>query len=328
MASQVLPSLEGIEVMVDYPIDPTSEELIERLHQELREHAPRRIKEEHEPLEWGDEIDLTLAIESQEGFLPGAACRYFSLELRSILNLPGLVEQVVGTRQGQRQTFSLHLPKDYPVPPLAGQEVKAHLLVTSASAVVMPDLEDAEMLAKAELGDDIDSALESVAELWEEEAGQQLVAETIHCMLDVFSERVFFEVEETVLDNELTARWKQTDGQVLQELGFSEDVQEQALERYLETLDVRENVEAQLRTLAGLKALTEAHDIKPSKHRSDMLLDLAAQRLGLTLSQAKAALTAEPEQLERATGVAYQLAAIEYLLSVTKVEILGGTESA
>lgn len=317
-----LPSLENLEVLVDAPPVLTQEELVERLHQELRADSPRREREADEELDWGDEVDCDLVLEVDGQVLPGAVCRYRGLELRSILALPGFVEALVGARVPASLSFPLTLSADYPAPALAGREVRAHVLLHAAWEVDMPELDEPEALAEADLGDTVEEAMSTIRELAENERQEDLAWEIRRCLLDVFGQRVSFEVSEAVLDAELQARWETADAPVLRALGFSEAKLRSAAQRYVADKELRDELTRQFCQLAGLNALIEEKAIRPIRESAGKLLSSVADYLGLTRAEIRSAVNSDRTTTEAVARHLYHLAAVEHLLDLAQVQVL------
>lgn len=135
----------------------------EEVEEELKNLTERQadlVVKEDEPAANGDTVVIDFeGFKDGEPFEGGQADNY-SLELGSGQFIPGFEEQLVGTKAGEEKEVSITFPEEYHAEDLAGQPATFKVKVHEIKTKEVPELDD-------ELAKDIDSEVETVAELKE-----------------------------------------------------------------------------------------------------------------------------------------------------------------
>ncbi|WP_099221395.1 trigger factor [Listeria costaricensis] len=136
----------------------------EEVEAELKSMQERQadlvVKEDGEAAEKGDTVVLDFeGFKDGEPFEGGKAENY-SLELGSGQFIPGFEEKLEGVKAGEEKELELTFPEEYHAEDLAGQAVVFKVNVHEIKTKEVPELDD-------ELAKDIDSEVETVAELKE-----------------------------------------------------------------------------------------------------------------------------------------------------------------
>lgn len=313
--------LEGLQVEIEDPGPPDSDTLLTRLYQRIRGAAPKRRREAAEPLQWGDQILCDMVALGAGLVIPGGSRQGISWELKPFPNFPGLAEALVGQPSAGRDCFEIRLPEDYPVPWLAGREVCLDFEVREAWQLEMPQLDDPAALRAAGLGEELEQALREVAAEIDEERGEELLVEATNSVLDALCERVLPEVSDQEVLSEVESRWQAEEEPFLRGRGFSEVQIRQALEAAMENPLAQADALRRLRIQKSLARVTEEHSLVPDRDQTESLLTAAADRLGISLSEASRAVATEDGALRSLAWTAQHLCAVEFVMSRAKVEV-------
>lgn len=318
-----VPPLGKLEVEVVSPVPPTADDLIERLYERLRGDAPRRERGPDESIGPGDEVVCDLIITVAGQLIPGGVRPRVSLEMREYPALPGLVEALVGARPHSRKQFQLTLPTDSVVETLAGKCADLQVVIHQVYEVDQPDLEDPKALNYSGLGSTPEQAMEILAQEIDEEQGEELMLAATEAVLAELGRRVRIEISDELVDSELERVFEQSQGELLREVGFAENLIEQSKQEYLLDASLREEARLRLKTEAALRAIIEQHRFAPTPEDVDRLLEAAAATLGISRQAARKALLEEDSELARSViKSAIHLAAVEFVMSRASFKII------
>ncbi len=315
------PSLDDLEISVTPPPLSTTDDLIGRLHETLRDAAPRQQRGPDEALEMGDEVDCDIVMEFDGQIWPGGAQRLPKLEMRSILDMPGLIEAMVGMTPNSETSVELNLASDYPVPSLAGRRTTIHVKIRDAYRVEMPELDDTAALEASHLGSSVEEAMATIAGLLDGEQGEDLLVLATEAVLDAVAQRVQVEVPDEAVDEELRLGWEKGPGALLGQ-GFAPEQVEAARDAYQSSPAVRADAVRRIKINLALAALVEKEGLEPSVEVMRELLEAASLPLDMTLAQLKKALAAEPEEARQAVESALYLTAVRYVVAKAKITVL------
>jgi trigger factor len=322
------PSLDDLRVQLASPSPPTAEELIERLHQRLRQCASRRQRDPGEPIEMGDEVECDLITLVEGRPIPGGIHSLAHLEVREFLHLPGLLEQLLSMTTFSAKTFELVLPQDYPVPWAAGRTATIFVEARRVFQIAPTDLEDSAALRAAGLGDNLEQAMEAIAAEIDAEQGEELLVDATQTVLQALAGRVSAEVPPAAVDEELRQIWQKSEGAVLSGKNLSADLLANAQAAFLRDPFNRQQAEQRIKAGLALGALVEKEGLSPSAETMTMLLKSAAEQTGVPLEQAKASLKSEPLSAQQAGQTALYLNAVEFVMSRALVDVLDPPEPA
>lgn len=142
---------------------PTSKDLMESLHARLRQLAPRRQRLDGERVQPGDDVVCDVIGVSGGKVIPGSFCHELLLEMQPLPHLQGLTEAMLGMVTGETRVVELTLATDESDCPLATVRATFTIECREVYAVEMPRLDDPRALAAAGLGNDIVTALRTIA---------------------------------------------------------------------------------------------------------------------------------------------------------------------
>ncbi|WP_163653573.1 trigger factor [Listeria sp. PSOL-1] len=118
------------------------------------------VKDEDQAAESGDTVVIDFEGLKDGVAFEGGQAENFSLELGSGQFIPGFEEQLVGIKTGEEKELNVTFPEEYHAEDLAGKPVVFKVKVHEIKTKEVPELDD-------ELAKDIDSEVETVAELKE-----------------------------------------------------------------------------------------------------------------------------------------------------------------
>lgn len=318
----VAPSLADLQVQVLAPLPPDADELVWRLHQRLREHAPRRARKPGEALEIGDEVECDTITLVDGHVLPGAAKYGTAFELREFVHLPGFLDELLTMTAFSAKTFELSLPTDYPDASVAGRSATFFVEVRQAFEVDSVEPDDSEALKRANLGQSVEEAFEIIASEIDRDQGDELLVEATDTVLCALAERIKEEIPEAVIDEELQRIWKRSDGAILTAKEFSPELISRSARSFMTSPSLRAQAEQKIRIGLALGALVESQGLAPRNEGVELLLQTAAEGVDVSYDEAKSAATAEPESAFEITRTALYLEAVEYVMSHAKVEVI------
>ncbi len=210
-------------------IDPkkieVADEEVEKVMGYLRRQAGQ-LKEKSGEIKEGDWVDVSF-----EGSIKGVVkdkltSKNFPMIVGETAMIPGFVEQMVGSKKGDKKEFELIFPKDFADKEYAGAKVSFKLEFNDHKELILPKLDD-EFVTKfghksvVELKKAIRESLEGEKKDRERQVQQAQISEQIIKITRV-------DVPKSLIDGEVS-RMKQVLGQDLAQKGLT-------LEKYIENL--------------------------------------------------------------------------------------------
>ncbi|MBA2304866.1 MAG: trigger factor, partial [Acidobacteria bacterium] len=110
----------------------------------LRDRSARYDTVEDRPVEMGDsvQLDLERTATGPEGEAQTDRHDSVTVELGASANPPGFDDALLGMTVGERKTFDVNYPADYPVTELAGTTVKYDASIKAIRTRILPALDD------------------------------------------------------------------------------------------------------------------------------------------------------------------------------------------
>jgi len=313
--------LENLSVTISAPPPPTAEELLEALHQRVREKASRRERKPGEAIAWGDEVECDFITLCEGRILPGGIRRSARLEMREFLHLPGFIEGIVGMPTFSAKTFELTLPPDYVNSEVAGKRATFYLEARRVYQVEPLPLDDREALNRAGLGESVEEALERIAEQIDEEQGEALLVEATQAVLAELAERIDLPVPDAAVDEELRLTWEHSEGVVLEGKGFSREMVALSLAGFLADPQHRQEAELRIKVGLALGAVASEHGLAPDEECARNLLEAAAGGAEVTPKVARESLKLEHEGPEQLARAALYQKAVEFVVARAHIEV-------
>src|SRR5262245_30862842 len=122
------------------PPAAVTEDAIDKTLQRLRERGAKFEPVEERGVEDGDTVVLDIERKDADG--KPDRHENVSIELGSAANPPGFDAQLLGLKNGDQKTFTIHFPEDYAVKEMANTDVEYSVAVKDLRRKVLPDLDD------------------------------------------------------------------------------------------------------------------------------------------------------------------------------------------
>jgi trigger factor len=183
------------------------ESAVEEALNSLRERSARYESVEDRPVEMGDsvQLDLERTASGPDGEAQTDRHDGVTVELGASANPPGFDEALLGMNVGDRKTFDVNYPADYPVAELAGTTVKYDASIKAIRTKVLPALDDE--FAK-DLGEfeNLEALRARVRADLEHQLMHENERELRGDLIRQVAERVTVDVPATLLDREIDRR--------------------------------------------------------------------------------------------------------------------------
>jgi trigger factor len=187
---------------------------------DMVDEALKRIAEEQKNYEKTDEarasteadavvVDFTGKVDGTE--FPGGAAKDFLLELSSKNFIPGFVEQVVGSKVGDKKTIQVKFPDEYGSAELAGKDAEFDIEVKELRAPAALVVDD-EMAKKMGL-ESLDAMKAAIKERLSNEYGQIARMRLKRNLLDSLAEKADFELPAGMVAGEFAQIWRSISGE-------------------------------------------------------------------------------------------------------------------
>ncbi len=294
---------------------PSADQLIALLHHRLRALAPRIPKAPGQRLQPGEEVECIFLPVHKGRFLIGSLFHQPAFVLEPVAALPGLFEALLEMEGHGDYEFRLQLGADYPIPELANQELEVLVRLGPACQVLVPELDDPQALQAAGLGSDLDQAMQTLAQQFEEELAQELLAEMSQQVLERLTEEIDLEVPASVLDEELCADFQRRILPLLLQLGLDDSEIESARQDYLQQADERLQAEFRVRSAIALQAVQKKYQIPIDPQILSRLEEQMAEGLGLDYPSWFGIFDQEQQTRQLLTDYAQRLSNLQFVVS-------------
>lgn len=309
------PSLEDLVIAMVEPPDITADDLVQRLHDELRAVAPRRERAAGEPCALGDEIVIDTLGYADGMLLPFSVRSGLVTELKELPFLPGLAAGIAGMKVGEGRVVSLAFPPDYPVERWGGKAARVIVDLHAAYELDVPDPTTAQGLAALGRGATLDDVMASLRAELDQELGDALLLEAQGRVLDELARRVGASVPAAAVDEEITRHWGQLEGGALTRKGFRKEEQEEALALWKQDPELRRDAERRIQVALALKAIAARDGVEVTRADVQELVAVAAEVMGITPAEASRALKEERAEAARVVEIARHLKAVEHVMA-------------
>ena len=320
-AEVTAPSLEGLSVTVPAPRGVTREQLLERFHALVREHASMRARQRGEPLRRGDQVTLDVLGYSGGHLIPFSARSHLSLELAPHSVLPGFSEALIGRAVGDTPQVRLTLPDDYPVASLRGHSAVFLVDILAAREMTLPDADSEAFLKALGRGPTHEAVMASLLEELEGELAEALRAEARERVLSALLERAGPPaVPAALVDEEVRRQWLHTEAPLLRNKCFDASELQEALDGWLRDGPTRARAERQLRAALVLGAVARREGALLANERLDAIVDDVAEQLEISADELREG--GDPVY-DRMQEVAWHLVLMDHVLSRARVHFEG-----
>ncbi|MDQ3419534.1 MAG: trigger factor [Acidobacteriota bacterium] len=126
------------------PTATVDEAAVDEALKGLQERSARYESVEDRPVEMGDsvQLDLERTAVGENGEAQTDRHDSVTVDLGAAANPPGFDEALAGMNVGERKSFDVNYPKDYPITELAGTTVKYDATIKAIRKRVLPELDD------------------------------------------------------------------------------------------------------------------------------------------------------------------------------------------
>jgi trigger factor len=294
-----------------------TDEAVDKTLQQLRQRGAK-----FEPVEdrgVGDDDTVILDIERKDAD-SGAQTREpdrhenVSLELGSAANPPGFDAQLIGLKNGDRKTFTIHFPDDYGVKEMANTDVEYSVTVKDIRRKVLPELDD-------EFAKDV-GAFESLGALrdriradLQEEAEEHSKQHVRTAVLKQLSDRVTFEVPRSLVEREIDRRLEELAGRLMQQ---NVDPRQAGIDWAQFRESQREPARVSVASALALDEIARREGLAVSAEDVDKEIERFAARAGRTPAALRAQLEKEGS-LARLTAGLRREKAVDLVLSRARI---------
>ncbi len=260
-ALEMASSLE-VHVPVGRVTDADIERRIEDIRQTLSWVQPRAYGEHLQP---GDEVLLDLlGYMNGDVFLAHTDTWYTLVPNRF---LPGLFESLVGAKVPDHRIVHVKLPDDYPVTLQAGRTAVFAVSIKQGRGRKLPDPEDPAFLPFVNRGvKTLDDLREQIKHELVTERAQQMVEHAKLLLLrELYMKCMDDEVPMMLVDEELTRRWRDFQGEPLIRQGVSIEEQKKSAESFAADQNNRSEARRTIWEYRILEAIAAHHGIEVSE---------------------------------------------------------------
>jgi trigger factor len=310
------PFLKDLRIVLSEPPPIREEDLLQRFTTHLRHLAVRRERTVGEPLAVGDDIELDMLGSAADRVIPFSVQRGFKTELGAFPQLPGLAEAISKLRVGSAQAIELNLPPTYPVRSMAGLPARIQVTVRRAFQLTLPDPESPATLMRMGGGATLAEIMAKLREDLDAEAGNRLMIEAQHKVLDELAVRVDMVLPAALIDDEVRLEWDKTEGQILIGQGFTTSQLQKALGVWLEDQVLRSDAERRLRISLALNAISERYDVTPTREGIHDLLNKVSFSARVSVADVKQALSKDEVAGRHVLDYAARFAAIRHVMAL------------
>ncbi len=312
------PSLEGLVVVMKAPADLTVDDVVKAAEEELFEQAPQRERQLHESLALGDRVCVDTLGYSSGKLLPFSAKFEHFMRLMPQPDLPGVAETIAAAKVGDTTLVRFTFPANYPQVSLRNQPALFIVTILSASAVTLPDPKSAVFLKKVG-AKTYDAWLKGVEARLEDQKSTELALALQNRVLDELLKRVSFEVPQDLINEEIRRKWALHEGKGMANRAFKAHEQQEALDGWLQSAEVRAEATRRLKIALVLRAIAERDGLElDPKAGKDLLLSVTAQA-GMSEKALKTELKQSKMLAEVVAQLGLHLIAVEHVMSKAKV---------
>jgi len=218
----VLPDYSQIKLEVPPVAMPTEEaaqlEMYRLRYQLSNPHEVSR------PIKWGDIVDLSfVGFDAKQQPIPLSARESQSMIVNGALFYPGFMQALIGKAAGEPFEVQLQAPEDYFHPPVRNQTISYRGQVLT---VFEPEhaLTDAELLKRLDECPDMETLYRQIAEdvlLQNQKDWNKALRKTV---VQWVSDQAEVALTNEMIEAELRSEWERLEAQVLQRLGYGDDV--------------------------------------------------------------------------------------------------------
>jgi trigger factor len=260
--------LSGLEVTVEAPLAPTTDDVVNELKELHYRAAARSPLKLGEPVGEDDEVNIDVL-----GFTDGALVPFSIHEGLTIgpgheRGIEGLHAALFGQAVGTSFFVHLTIPQSHPVVALRGKPILFTVRMHGASHLMAAALDSTQFLEDAKLGSSLDEVMEKLADGFMQAQTFRAQQDAHRRVLAELARRAKISVSQELIDCEIGKRWRVQEGRLLARLNITKADQEAALGRWLDEpqqrVQTQQGIEAALvlRAVALQEKLTDAEGLR------------------------------------------------------------------
>lgn len=284
------------------------------IRDELFARAPRVPREVGQPVQSGDEVLVDL-LAFREGQLVPFSAQADRLVVASAQEPEGeLARALVDALVGEPLNATLFLPDDHPIAELRGESAEYAVSVKEARAVQLPQGNPLEALG---LSGSREEGLRKLAETLAARRHQQRLRESALGAIDqLFKERPV-EVPDELVDGELQAAWRDSEGKFLQSADLEAEARLAAMKAWVTHPDLREAARRRIAFTLLLNAFIEAQQITLEPGEWEEVLELSSRELEIAPGGLREGFEEAPEDREAFKRRLVYFKALQQLLNLS-----------
>jgi trigger factor len=289
-----------------------TDEAVENTLKHLRDRAAKFEPVEDRGINDGDTVVLDIERKDPDG--KPDRHENVSLELGSAANPPGFDAHLIGVKNGEQKTFTVHFPEDYTVKEMANTDVEYSVTVKDIRRKVLPELDDEfakDMGSFESLGALRDRVRSDMQQEAEEHANQHLRTD----VLKQLSDRVTFELPPSLVDREMDRRIEEFASRLVQQ---NVDPRQAGIDWGQFRESQREPARASVASALALDEIARREGLAVSAEDVDKEIERFAARAGRTPAALRAQLEKEGSVARLATGLRREKA-VDLVLSRARI---------
>lgn len=314
------PSLEGLRVTVPPPKTVRKEDVVARIELLRRELGAVKVLAPGEVVQAGDEVVVDSVGFSDGKVLAFTASTGRKMDLKPDPELPGFCEGIVGMAVGAAKQLHLKLPPSWPELPLRLAPAVFDVELKAARRITRARVNDPEFLKRLG-GATLDQVGQGVARQLQQEWHQEAQGRAVKEIMAKLSARVNWRVPNQEIDEEITQRWQEAEGNLLQRRKVPEEARKKAREAWLGKARLREEVAQQLKEAAVLEAIADKEGVQVSPATLLQEAGPVLQVLGLDPQRAKQLSEKDPRFRADLTARVRRYKTVELVMSRAKAKV-------
>lgn len=245
-----------------------------------RMQTKETIKENGGALEKGDKAIINMTMKKEGVVLEGGESQDHAIYTAEGHYIPGIIDEMLGLKKGDKKTFTLPFPEDHYQKHLAGQPIDFEIEIKDIYGLEVPKIDDS-FAKNIGLKDakELESKLtENLKAEKESESMRELEQLTLDYMIE---NSTFGDIPDILINQEIE--------KMIQELKQNIEAQGMNLDDYMKRidksladlkLDFSTNALKRIKASIIVQAVAEKEKIKPDSKEIDQELDKLAERYG------------------------------------------------
>jgi trigger factor len=294
-----------------------TDEAVDKTLQQLRQRGAKFEPVEDRGVADGDTVVLDIERKDPDG---GAQTREpdrhegVSLELGSAANPPGFDANLIGLKNGDQKTFTIHFPGDYGVKEMANTDVEYSVTVKDVRRKVLPELDD-EFAKDVGAFDSLGALRDRIRGDLQEEADEHAKQHLRTDVLKQLSDRVTFDVPRSLVEREIDRRLEELAGRLMQQ---NVDPRQAGIDWAQFRESQREPARVSVASALALDEIARREGLTISAEDVDKEIERFAARAGRTPAALRAQLEKEGS-LSRLTAGLRREKAVDLVLSRARI---------